>query len=85
MAGSSVQSISALIPSAVFLEADTEEAAAAYEEAGNHRATVITFSPVTYPTETSASGSVGVIWGTSVTETPIDFHWNGSEWIRAVR
>lgn len=85
MTGSSVQSISALVPSAVFLEADTEEAAAAYEEAGNRRATVITFSPVAYPSEASATVSVGVIWGTNVTETPVEFHWNGSEWTRVVR
>lgn len=83
MSGTSVQSISAVLPGAVFLEADTDETAAAYEEAGNHQAIVITFSPVTYPTDTSATVSVGVIWGTSVTETPVEFHWNGSDWIRS--
>lgn len=83
MSGTSVQSISAVLPGAVFVEADTDEAAAAYEEAGNRQAIVVTFSPVTYPTDTSATVSVGVIWGTSVTETPVEFHWNGSDWIRS--
>ena len=83
MSGTSVQSISATLPGAVFTEADTDEAAAAYEEAGNRQALVVTFSPVTYPTETSATISVGVIWGTSVTETLVEFHWNGSDWIRS--
>lgn len=80
MAGKSKQSISAVIPDAAFVEADTEEAAAAYEEAGNRRAVVVTFSPVAHETEAVATVSVGVIWGSYVTETSVKFHWNGSEW-----
>jgi hypothetical protein len=82
MSGMSVESISAVLPDAVFVEENTDEAASAYEIAGSHQATVVTFSPVTYPTATSATVSVGVIWGTSVTETPVEFHWDGSDWIK---
>lgn len=81
MTGRTAQSIAAAVPNAVFMEAFTDEAAAAYEEAGSRQTAVITLSPVTYPTATSATIFVGVIWGTSVTETPVVFQWNGSEWI----